>query len=152
MSATEYADKIFYDIMQLKSNSGEEKYKLVYAKYRDFTMTFPLVVKYMCFYQLYNSKLFDDYIMLREKARPTYEEGFKLQADYIKKLLVKSGIKRGEALKCSNMELESIMKDVKQIKRREREIKKKIETDKKQYMLELRKEFKTAVNEMIDSI
>ncbi len=145
---TDLAKNILFHVSELRNTEPSERYKIIFEKFEDFTKTFPLVVKYMCFYNGFDVELFEELVELRDKTRPTYEQGFELQANYVKKLLVKQfGVPRGEAKKQSNAELELIMKNVNSIKKKEREIKKRNETIARENAHELRKELLDFVNE-----
>lgn len=123
----DFAKKVFHDVKFLQESTAEEKYFAIMQKYKDFTQKYPLVVSYMCRYGLFHEKLFEDMINKIETTRPTFEGGYELQAEYIKKLLVENGVSKIKALKISNMELEEIMKQINSIKKQEKELKKKDE-------------------------
>lgn len=151
MSVVELAEKIFYDVFQLKNTSGEEKFQLVHEKYRDLTMLCPIIVKYMCYYDLFDSKLFREYIEIRDKeARSTYENGFVMQTNYIKKLLIKNKYSRIEALKISNQELDFVLKEVKKIKKKNDVLKKNMDNTRRDNILDVKKEFKAKLDEIIN--
>lgn len=145
-----YASKIYYDITIMNTADPEERYENITAAHKDFVMSFPLIVKYMCNY-MYDAEIFADFIKTRESQRVSYDDGFKLQTVYIKKLLIKKGLSRIDAKKAANLELDAVMREINSVKREERNFKRDQENDRKQAMRELRKEFKTAVTDMCAS-
>lgn len=148
MNFTEYADKIFYNVRMLQMNN-EDKFEHMLKTEEKFTQMNPLIVKYMCLHNLYDSKLFKEYIDARNVQRPAYKETFAMQRDYIKKLLVKNKRSRHEALKISNEEYEDIMSHIRHLEKMEKNIKRDNEKAKKIYEKEKREEFKYLVNKMI---
>ncbi len=134
----ELSKKIFHEIKNLNL-TGAEKYELIMAKYEDFTKTYPLIVKYMCFYNFYHPQLFLELVTELDKGKK-YEATFEFQANYVKKLLVYNGMNKMEAKKTANKELYEITNQIKKIKKQEIKIKKQIEEEKKQNIEELRNE------------
>jgi hypothetical protein len=140
MNPVQYAIKLAYDAGQMKDTPGEEKYKLFFDEHPDFTKNFPLVVKYFCLYGLFSAPLFQALNTRRENERPELKESLVMQAEYIKKLLVGSGVSKAQAKKISNQELGQAESQLNKIKNQAREIKKKMENEKKDHIRELRRE------------
>lgn len=135
------AKNIYYQIALLRNLEPSERYETIFEKYNDFTKTYPLVVKYMCFYGIFDESFFSEMVLEQQQKRPTYEQGFELQANYIKKLLVKYlKLSKVQAKKESNMELNEILKQVKVIQRQESEIKRRNKYFKTENIRDLRKE------------
>ncbi len=135
----DFANKIYADIADLNIPPAE-KYFMCSEKYGDFVKAYPLVTKYMCFYNFYHSKIFSEYIRRADERRPNYEQGFELQAEYIKHVLVHNGFNKMEAKKISNQELNEVLTQINKIKKSETNLKKSMETRKKQNITEIRKE------------
>ena len=132
--------KMYKEIVDLPVDPAK-KYFMLNEKYPDAVKAYPLVMKYMCFYGYYNPDIFRDYLEDASKKRPTYEQGFELQAEYIKKILLWKGYSRIEAKKASNQELDEVIRQIRKIQKQERTIKKRNELEKKQNIDEIRKEF-----------
>ena len=131
-------NKISYETQNLDL-TPEKKYFHLLDNYPDVVKAYPLPVKYICFYSLYCPDLMEKCVYELDKV--PYEKTFAIQADYVKKLLVKNGIQKGEAKKISNLELEEIEKQINKIKKQEIQHKKKVEQEKKEFADELRSEF-----------
>ena len=82
------AKNIYYNIDLLTDLNPEQKFETVLETYADFTKAYPLVIKYMCHFNLYNPDLFKELLTKQKETRPTYEQGYELQGLYIKKLLI----------------------------------------------------------------
>lgn len=135
------AKNIYYQVALIRNLEHSERYKVIFEKYNDFTKTYPLVVKYMCFYGIFDEQFFSELVLEQQEKRPTYEGGFELQALYVKKVLLKYlHLSKMEAKKASNQELAAILSQVKSIQRQESEIKRRNKYFKNENIKELRKE------------
>jgi hypothetical protein len=135
------AKNVYYQIALLRHLEHSERYKTIFEKYNDFTKTYPLVVKYMCFYGVFDEQYFSELVLEQQQKRPTYERGFELQALYVKKVLIKHlKMSKMSAKKASNQELADILSQVKNIQRQEAEIKRRNKYFKTENIKELRKE------------
>ncbi len=148
----DFAKNVYFQCYKLKHLEPLERYEALLNTYGDFTKTYPLVVKYMCFYFAFDPDLFKQLLTQQQTTRPTYEKGFELQADYVKHLLVKRGVSKIEAKKIREQELEIILKDIYSIKKQEKLIKKQNATARKENISEIRKEMIEFIKENKDII
>lgn len=128
----ELAIKIFYDALNCS-------YEEILELYPEFTTTYPLIVKYMCLYKLFDPEIYGSFLD-KLKTSKGYDSTFEIQSEYVKHLLVKKGASKMEAKKQSNQELAEITQQTNNIKRKEKEIKRKIKEEKKNNIAELRRE------------
>ena len=135
----DYANHVYFELLNLKQ-TPEEKYQFAFEKYKDFTLAFPLIVKYMCFFNMFDADLFEELINELEEKKPRYEESPKFHGEYLKKLACKKGIKPHLAKKISNMEVAQAEIQINKIKKQEKEFKKNKKKIIQENTEELRKE------------
>lgn len=136
----DYASFVYYKILHLEMKP-EEKYNYAFENYKDFTMAFPLIVKYMCFYSMFDADLFEELIKTLEKEKPKYMEHPKFHGVYLKNLAIKKGVAKHLANKMTNMEVAAAEIQLNKIKKQEKEFKRQKENQKKENIEDLRKEF-----------
>jgi hypothetical protein len=105
-----------------------------------FVKTYPIVTKYMC-NGMFDEESFQE-LLEKKETRVGFAESFKLQAEYLKSMLVKRGLSRMEANKISNLELGYVEKEINKIKKLEKQLKKRNASERMQNAEERRKEFR----------
>lgn len=135
------AKNILFEAKSMYETPEAERYELIFRKYPEFTKVYPLVIKYICFDFLFDVKLFGKLLIERAQKIPKFEDGFVLQADYIKNLLIKrAGLSKIQAKKISNIELENALSQIRKIKKSEESLKKQYARENKESEEILRKE------------
>jgi acetolactate synthase small subunit len=139
------------DILQLARDvyhsARELSYEQLLEKYEYFVKQFPIVTKYMT-YGHFHEKYFQELVELKTNSKLRFEETFEAQTNYVKHMLVDSGVSKMEAKKISQMELGEIQTQVNKIKKQEQKIKQKLQVEKQQNETELKREFKEFVTQM----
>jgi len=152
MNVIDAARVVYADCLNLNQEMEPEKrFAIIRDKYTDFVLKYPLVVKYMVVFCLYNENLFIDLTNFIQKTRPDHLHSLEYQANYIKNLLLHLRDKnvvtldRAKIKQISNIEYESAAKEYTTILRLEKEAKKEMKSKDITDEEELRKEFKNFI-------
>ena len=137
--------KIMHEIKNI--NNNQERFNHMMKNHEMFTNSFPIIAKYMSLL-LFNKGLFEEFLDIINKSRPRYEERYKFQAEYVRKLMIILGYNRMEAKKIYNIELEQAERNIRKIKKQERKIKNRNEKDNKRFFEESREEMMQFLDEI----
>ena len=145
----DYIEKIAYDVGKMSDKNPEQRRVAIMQEHKQISDSYPLSIKYMC-HGLFDIDLFMDMVNTQDAKHLKYEERFVLEGKYLKKLLVKYGESRINALKRANGEVEQCLSEIRHVNRLERNYKRDEINTKKQNTEELRKEFLNVINSLID--
>jgi hypothetical protein len=159
------ADEICKDVVDhFKNNQSysdkTEEEKLIYLedllakyqnKYKEFSMSFPIVLRYMVQMQQYNRKAFDRYIRrLYEKPYRSEEEYCKRQSEYVMYLYMevnpRSKKKENEAIKKEVYDM--LLKELNAFKEAQKKTKEEQEKNNRINNIERRKELKDILDKL----
>jgi hypothetical protein len=127
----------------------DEQLEVYQKKYNDFTMTFPIVLRYMVQLKRYKKKAFENFLKkMRANPYRSELEYCERQADYVKYLYMETTKNHDmeEAKRVWRETYEMLAKEVKLFKKASEEIKRKTEKNNKRNNIEKREELKKLLN------
>lgn len=127
----------------------DEQLEVYQKKYNDFTMTFPIVLRYMVQLKRYKKKAFEKFLKkMRANPYRSELEYCERQADYVKYLYMETTKNHNmeEAKKVWRETYDMLAKEVEIFKKASEEIKRKTEKNNKRNNIEKREELKKLLN------
>lgn len=134
-----------------KALTTDQQLDFYQKNYHQFTMNFPLVLRYMIQMNQFNSKAFTRYVTkMQSNPYRSEEEYCERQANYVKFLYMELSNTRNmkSAQKVWQEAKDMLMDEVKVFKDTEKKIKEKLEKNKKKSSMEKRKELKRLLNQL----